>query len=196
MRHINNDGVIVGEGVDSYRKLGEGEDTGCVENGSNLTYPPDSPHVTPKIPNTVNPLEVDVDHYYLQNVLPREMNVATHDLPLAALKAQALAARSIAEWKATVQGFDEFKSIDNSTNFQVFEPGSYDVYLDQDPDKASAIKDRIDQAILETSSTHLKHTRYENGYLIPISVILTRINAYASRPKTRAECVKPARSDP
>lgn len=93
---------------------------GCVEPGSGLTYPPSNQYVTFES-GQVNPIRVDIENYYLQNVLPREMNVKEIYPTLEALKAQALAARTIADWKA---GDNEW--ITNVTTDQVFVPGSYD----------------------------------------------------------------------
>jgi hypothetical protein len=176
MRHIDDNGVIVGgEGPDSYCHQGEGENTGCVEQGSGLTYPPEDPsYITyvkchPDHPNDPaycdqNPLRFDIDHYYLYNVLPREMDVATYDPPLAALKAQALAARSIADWKAKEYWIsDEFKSIDNSTNFQIFKPGSFEHY---NPSATSLIQ----QAVDETMGQYLYHDDGLVGDLHKLSI--------------------------
>lgn len=130
---------------------------GCAEYGSGDPYPPDSPYVTPKNPETPgNPLVIDVENYYLKNILPHEMDVATYDPPLAALKAQALASRSVADWKAVERSPDSFKSITNSYGISVFIPSSYDYYYDHnDLEKADRIKDRIDQAIRETPGEYL-----------------------------------------
>ena len=148
MMKLNANGAILnGE----FCNHGDDADTGCVEYESGLLYPPPfDQYVTPKVSGTENPLEVNVDHYYLYNVLPREMDVATYDPPLAALKAQALASRSIAEWKADKRHnqFDEFKSVDNSTDFQVFKPGSFDHYN-------PAAKGKIQQAVDETAGQYL-----------------------------------------
>jgi hypothetical protein len=174
MRHINNDGVIVGTGTSSYCAYKDGEDTGCVEQGSGLIYPPVNQYITffvecqeghPNDPNycSNNPIKVDIENYYLKNVLPREINVAENDPPLAALKAQALAARSIADWKAKQYwGYDEFNSIDNSTDFQVFKPGSFEAYHVADEAKANEIKNRITQAIQETSGEYLYYADVHN----------------------------------
>ena len=151
MMHLDDNGFSLGR----YCYQGDGEETGCVEEESGLTYPPSDPSITYAKPGFVNPLRINIENYYLKNVLPREMDVATYDPPLEALKAQALAARSIADWKAIVRGADEFKSIDNSVNNQIFKPGSYDFYDDADSTKADEIRDRIDQAILETSGQYL-----------------------------------------
>jgi peptidoglycan hydrolase-like amidase len=97
-------------GVPCYQ--GDDATTGCVEYGSDFTYPPSDPYITFANSGFVNPLSVDIEHYYLKNVIPREMDVVTNDPPLAALKAQALAARSIADWKAIKRNpNDDFKSI-------------------------------------------------------------------------------------
>lgn len=140
----------LGQSLGDFCYLGDGADTGCVEEGSNFTYPPVDPNITYAKPGFINPLRVDVEHYYLYNVLPREMDVATYDPPLAALKAQALASRSIAEWKADKRHnqFDEFKSVDNSTDFQIFKPGSFDNYN-------PAARGKIQQAVNETSGQYL-----------------------------------------
>jgi len=87
----------LGQSLGDYCYQGDPASTHCVEVGN---YPPSDPYITYAKPGYINPLRVDVEHYYLYNVLPREMDVATYDPPLAALKAQALASRSIAEWKA------------------------------------------------------------------------------------------------
>ena len=90
---------------------------------------------------------------FIYNVLPREMDVVTYDPPLAALKAQALASRSITEWKADKRynQFDEFKSVVNSADFQVFVPGFFDHYN-------PAAKGKIQQAVNETSGQYLFFT--------------------------------------
>jgi hypothetical protein len=129
---------------------GDGAITGCVEAGSGLYPPPFDQYVTPKVSGTENPLEVNVDHYYLYNVLPREMNVAENDVTLVALKAQALAARSIADWKAYKRSPDDFKSIINSTDVQIFKPGSFENYN-------PAATGKIRQAVDETSGQYLYH---------------------------------------
>jgi len=107
MMKLHDDGSLISDTDFCYQ--GDGAATHCVEVG---TYPPSDPYITYAKPGYINPLRVDVEHYYLYNVLPREMDVATYDPPLTALKAQALASRSIAEWKADKRHnqFDEFKS--------------------------------------------------------------------------------------
>lgn len=137
----------LGQSLGDYCYQGDPASTHCVEVG---TYPPLDPSITYAKSGYINPLRVDVENYYLYNVLPREMDVATYDPPLAALKAQALASRSIAEWKADKRHnqFDEFKSVDNSTDFQVFVPGSFDHYN-------PAAKGKIQQAVDETSGQYL-----------------------------------------
>jgi hypothetical protein len=74
------------------------------------------------------------EDYYLRNVLPNEMNFAeiTPDSGAEALKAQAIAARTVASWKSA--NFPQevvrqtFNVINNSTQFQVFVPGTYNDY--------------------------------------------------------------------
>lgn len=99
---------------------------GCVQPGAGLAYPPSSPYVTFEYAGYKNPIRVDVEHYYLHNVLPREMDVAKNYPTLAALKAQALAARTYADFKAVPdEGHPGHPYITNVTTKQVFVPGSY-----------------------------------------------------------------------
>lgn len=127
---------------------------GCVETGSNFTYPPDSPYVTFPY-GGVNPISVDIENYYLKNVLPREMNVAENYPTLAALQAQTLAARSIADWKTRAFGAINF---DNTTRMQVFVPGSYEKYKNpNDPDAALQIQGWIYDAITSTNGQYLSY---------------------------------------
>jgi peptidoglycan hydrolase-like amidase len=85
---------------------------GCAELGSGgYTYPSHSPQL----------VEVETD--YLLDVLPREMNVREIPPTLAALQAQALAARSYADFR-----FSKYGYMDNSSNFQVFIPYSFEFY--------------------------------------------------------------------
>lgn len=127
---------------------------GCVESFSNFTYPPDSPYVTFPY-GGVNPILVDVENYYLKNVLPREMNVAENYPTLAALQAQALAARSIADWKTRAFGSINF---DNTTRMQVFVPGSYEKYKNpNDPAAALQIQGWISDAITSTNRQYLSY---------------------------------------
>lgn len=46
MRHIDSTGAIVGAGPSSYCRKDDDEFTGCVEQFSNLTYPPKDPYIT------------------------------------------------------------------------------------------------------------------------------------------------------
>jgi hypothetical protein len=81
-----------------------------------------------------NPATVTVDPSYLRDVITIEMNVG--EIPpmpqeLPALKAQAVAARTVASWKAANQYYTLGSEggigyINNSTQYQVFIPGSYD----------------------------------------------------------------------
>jgi len=69
--------------------------------------------------------------YYLRNVLPNEMDFAEITPNAEALQAQVIASRTDASWKsanqpeAVVRGFNV---INNSTQFQVFIPGTYNAY--------------------------------------------------------------------
>jgi peptidoglycan hydrolase-like amidase len=117
---------------------------GCVEpNDSGLVYPPVNQYVT--FPHGgSNPILVDMEHYYLYNVLPREMDVKTYPpttTTLPALKVQALAARSIADWKA-VSNPIYVKYITNTTDKQVFVPGSFEYY---NPSATSLIQRAVDE---------------------------------------------------
>jgi len=82
-------------------------------------------------PYTQNPLWIDVENNYLLNVLPREMDVATDDPTVEALKAQAVAARSYAAYRIPT---------DNSVNFQIYIPNSYEFY---DPSSSGLIYDAV-----------------------------------------------------
>jgi len=169
---LNLDGS--GESLGIPCNQGDGADTGCVEEGSGFTYPPTDPsYITyvkcpqdhPNDPNYCdkNPLRFDVEHYYLYNVLPREMNVAENDVTLVALKAQALAARSIADWKAIKRYPDDFKSVVNSTAVQIFMPGSFENY---NPSATPLIQ----QAVNETSGQYLYHDDGLVGDLHKLSI--------------------------
>jgi hypothetical protein len=122
---------------------------GCVETNSGLTYPPSSQYITfPQ--GGSNPMLVDIEHYYLYNVLPREMDVKTYTPTLStlpALKAQALAARSIADFKSRVNG----GWVTNVTTSQVFVPGSFEYYN-------PAATNLIQQAVDETSGEYLSYS--------------------------------------
>jgi hypothetical protein len=110
-----------------------------------------------------NPVPITVDPYYLRDVVTIEMNVGQipPTLPeLPALKAQAIAARTVASWKAVNlpyaydfgDGFGLVGGpgyINNSTQYQVFIPGSYDDY--------PAAQDLIDRAITETEGQFLSY---------------------------------------
>ncbi|MFZ5908886.1 MAG: SpoIID/LytB domain-containing protein [Chloroflexota bacterium] len=76
------------------------------------------------------------EQYYLRNVLPNEMDFAEIAPDIEALKAQAIAARTVANWKSAHQPEIVitrpdgvfFNVINNSTQFQVFIPGTYNDY--------------------------------------------------------------------
>jgi peptidoglycan hydrolase-like amidase len=115
----------------------------------------------------IDSIKVDIENYYLKNVLPREMDVAGNPPTLEALealKAQALAARSIADWKAKNWGQDSFKAIANYTvsqyqgggGYQVFFPDAYDTYYNHNIiGEKARVHDLIDTAISETSGEYL-----------------------------------------
>jgi len=105
---------------------------GCGEGGSGYPY-------------TQNPLWIDVENDYLLDVLPREMNVKENSRTLASLQAQALAARSYADFR-----FRRYGAMDNSVNFQIFIPNAYELY---DP-SSSAI---IYQAVTSTQGQYLSY---------------------------------------
>jgi len=82
-------------------------------------------------PYDQNPLWIDVESNYLLNVVPREMNVAENDPTVEALKAQAVAARSYAAVRVPT---------DNSINFQIYIPNSYELY---DPSSSALILEAV-----------------------------------------------------
>jgi hypothetical protein len=65
-----------------------------------------------------------VDHDYLPDVVAKEMDVATIPPHNQALKAQAVASRTVASWKAVHSDAAPNNVINNSTTFQAYEPGS------------------------------------------------------------------------
>lgn len=110
-----------------------------------------------------NPLlNLDVEQYYLKDVLPREMDVHTNDPALAALQAQAIAARSVATWKSIYQPdqhdptSSDTHAINNSTEFQVYIPGAIDTY--QNPRDPAGIKQNILDAVSLTTGQYLSYS--------------------------------------
>ncbi len=90
-------------------------DFGCVEpNSDRKKYPY----------GNSNPASVPVETDYLLNVLPREMDIVFYPAS-GALWAQALAARSFADWAYHIKNANY---IDNSTNNQIFVPHSFEYY--------------------------------------------------------------------
>jgi len=84
------------------------------------------------------------EQYYLRNVLPNEMDFAeiAPDPDAEALQAQAIAARTFASYKSA--NFPEeivgvFHVINNSTQFQVFIPGTYNTYPNYQTDIDTAL---------------------------------------------------------
>lgn len=114
--------------------------------------------IDPEQPNAArNPVPITVDPYYLRDVVTIEMNVG--EIPptlqeLPALKAQAIAARTVASWKAVNQYYTLGSEggpgyINNSTQYQVFIPGSYNDYPTAQP--------FIDTAVSETQGQFLSY---------------------------------------
>ena len=105
-------------------------------------------------PGTLEPegfLIVNVEQDYLRDVIATEMNLAQiiPDPQGEALKAQAIASRSVASWKSDHgpwdNGFGEpygvWPRINNSNTYQVFVPGAHNT---------SAYKSSIDTAVGNT----------------------------------------------
>jgi CSLREA domain-containing protein len=105
---------------------------GCGEGGSG--YPYDQ-----------NPLWIDVENEYLLDVLPREMNVKENFYTLASLQAQAIAARSYADYRDRLSG-----DMNNSVEFQIFIPNAYELY--HPPSKAL-----VYEAVTSTQGLFLSH---------------------------------------
>lgn len=109
--------------------------------------------------NPQNPASIPVD-LYLQDVLTVEMDIAgipPADEAFQAFKAQAVAARTFASWKAVNQGYiyppdntGGYTYINNSTQYQVFIPGSYN-------NSQVANKSLIINAISETQGQYLSY---------------------------------------
>jgi hypothetical protein len=95
------------------------------------------------------------EQYYLQNVLPNEMNFAQIPPEAEALKAQAVASRTVGSWKAANGPWDDGKGkldgvwarINNSTTYQVFIPGTY---------TKSSYQSDIDMALTTTQYQYLQ----------------------------------------
>jgi len=98
-----------------------------------------------------NPDYIDVENYYLKDVIGTEMNVNGIPPEIEALKAQALASRTVASWKAVYNPWtviDGVNSINNSITYQAFIPGSYGL-------SSSTIQGAIDSAISGTQNQFL-----------------------------------------
>jgi peptidoglycan hydrolase-like amidase len=87
------------------------------------------------------------EQYYLKNVLATEMDFAELSPDAEALMAQMIASRTVASWKSA-NGAQEivthdngtvFKIINNSTQYQVFIPGTYNAYPDYQADIDAAL---------------------------------------------------------
>jgi len=83
---------------------------------------------------------VVVDGSYLKDVIATEMNLAeiTPDTEGEALKAQAVASRTVANWKSVYSGWLGQQAVNNSTTYQAFIPGAYN---------SSGYQSAIDKAI-------------------------------------------------
>ncbi len=103
--------------------------------------------------NPRNPIYgLDVERYYLKDLLPREMDVAQNDPTLNALKAQAIAARSFATFKSVNPVAHPFN---NSTEYQVYIPGSYNTYSNRN--NGDGVRQMISDAISSTTGQYLSY---------------------------------------
>jgi hypothetical protein len=102
-----------------------------------------------------NPIPIIVEQYYLPDVIAREMNVAQFAPDIEALKAQALAARTVANWKLNKMPFSMpdvgVIGINNSTTYRVFIPGAYNFFA---PASARPV---ISAAITSTLGQYLSY---------------------------------------
>jgi hypothetical protein len=105
---------------------------------------------SPGYPYTDNPVWVDVENDYLLDVLPREMNVAEITPTFTSLQAQAVAARSLADWKFRYVGNNVY--MDNSVNYQVFIPYAYEYYVPDD-----TVRQLISDAVSSTNGKYLAY---------------------------------------
>jgi hypothetical protein len=104
----------------------------CGEGGSGYPY------------GDENPVLISMEDYIL-DVIPREMNVAENTYTLASLQAQAVVARSYADYRLRLYG-----AMDNSVNFQVFIPNAYELYN-------PAATELIGNAVSSTSGQYLSY---------------------------------------
>ena len=95
---------------------------GCVENPSN------DPNLILYYPYNTNPALVDVENDYLVDVVAREMPAQYYPNP-SALAAQAVAARSYANYQYDASDANGYKIIANDTRYQVFIPYAFDAFL-------------------------------------------------------------------
>ncbi len=88
--------------------------------------------------------------YYLKNVLAAEMDVNGLPPDIDALKAQAIASRTVATWKSKHGPWDigGYPNINNSIQYQAFIPGAYN---------ASGAQSMIDTAIADTDQQFLQY---------------------------------------
>jgi hypothetical protein len=131
---INSGSILPSHELCTYNDINNPNSYGC---GSELPYSGD-----PQNPNNQDTVKlffyVDSD-YYLKNVLPNEMDFAKISPELEALKAQTVAARTVASWKSVWDQTYGDLAIDNSTAFQVFIPGTFNDYLNYQADVNTAL---------------------------------------------------------
>lgn len=109
-------------------------------------------------------LIVNVEQDYLRDVIATEMNLAQIPPELEALKAQAIASRSVASWKSDNgpwdNGFGEpygvWPRINNSNTYQVFVPGAHNT---------SSYKSAIDAAVDGTTRQFLQYVIGDNNVI-------------------------------
>jgi hypothetical protein len=105
-------------------------------------------------------IDNDEDYeYYLKDVIAVEMNLAqiTPDPESEALKAQAIASRTLVNWKSAKMPWMEQGSVNNSTKYQVFMPGAYN---------NSNYKSAIDKAVDETKGQFLQYLYFDDSHTI------------------------------
>lgn len=91
---------------------------------------------------------INPENFYLDDVLATEMNLAQIPPEPEALKAQAVASRSIATWKAKYNPWVGVNSLNNSRDYQVLNPGAR---------KIGGYQSVIDDAVNGTSGQFLQY---------------------------------------
>jgi len=130
---------------------------GCVENPSN------DPTLTLYYPYNTNPALVDVENDYLLDVVAREMP-AQYYPNLPALAAQAIAARSYANYQYDASDINGYKIIANDTRYQVFIPYAFDAFLGTDifpsnvnscDNNLNSLQQKVCDAVTSTAGDYL-----------------------------------------